>query len=34
MIQQANSWIGYLVSYIAIPAIYYSNTWNVTVAFV
>ena len=34
MIQQANSWIGFLVAYIAIPVIYYSNTWNVTIAFV
>jgi hypothetical protein len=28
LILQANAWIGYVVSYIAIAAIYYSNTWN------
>ncbi|KAI0316557.1 oligopeptide transporter [Amylostereum chailletii] len=28
LIQQANSWIGLIVCYIAIPAIYYSNLWN------
>ncbi|KAH8093252.1 oligopeptide transporter [Cristinia sonorae] len=28
LIQQANSWIGYIFCYIAIMAIYYSNTWN------
>ncbi|KAI0073510.1 oligopeptide transporter [Panus rudis PR-1116 ss-1] len=28
LIQQANSWIGYFFCYIAIMAIYYSNTWN------
>lgn len=28
LIQQANSWIGLFVGYIAIMAIYYSNTWN------
>ncbi|KAI0306870.1 OPT oligopeptide transporter protein-domain-containing protein [Multifurca ochricompacta] len=28
LIQQANSWIGYFFCYIAIAAIYYSNTWN------
>jgi OPT oligopeptide transporter protein len=31
LIQQANSWIGLFFSYIAIAAIYYSNTWNVIV---
>jgi hypothetical protein len=34
LIQQANSWIGFVFCYIAIAAIYYSNTWNVTVTFV
>ncbi|GLB42182.1 putative peptide transporter MTD1 [Lyophyllum shimeji] len=28
LIQQANSWVGYAVCYIAIMGIYYSNTWN------
>ncbi|KAJ2920656.1 hypothetical protein H1R20_g16438, partial [Candolleomyces eurysporus] len=28
LIQQANSWVGYAICYIAIMAIYYSNTWN------
>ncbi|KAF4583571.1 hypothetical protein EYR38_002324 [Pleurotus pulmonarius] len=28
LVQQANSWIGYIFCYIAIMAIYYSNTWN------
>ncbi|KAJ8693416.1 hypothetical protein PTI98_008409 [Pleurotus ostreatus] len=28
LVQQANSWIGYILCYIAIMAIYYSNTWN------
>ncbi|KAI0068493.1 OPT superfamily oligopeptide transporter [Artomyces pyxidatus] len=28
LIQQANSWIGYFFCYIAIVAIYYTNTWN------
>ncbi|KAI9059790.1 oligopeptide transporter [Trametes sanguinea] len=28
LIQQANSWIGYVVCYIAIMGIYYSNVWN------
>ncbi|KAH9998274.1 oligopeptide transporter [Russula vinacea] len=28
IIQQANSWIGLFFSYVAIAAIYYSNTWN------
>ncbi|KAI8968690.1 OPT oligopeptide transporter protein-domain-containing protein [Trametes punicea] len=28
LIQQANSWIGYAVCYIAIMGIYYSNVWN------
>lgn len=28
IMQQANSWIGYFFCYIAIAAIYYSNTWN------
>ncbi|KZV65129.1 oligopeptide transporter [Peniophora sp. CONT] len=26
--QQANRWVGYLISYIAIASIYYSNTWE------
>ena len=34
LIQQANFWVGLFFSYIAIPAIYYSNTWNVSAAFV
>ena len=34
LIQQANSWVGLFFCYIAIPAIYYSNTWNVSVTFV
>ncbi|KAI0955058.1 hypothetical protein AcW1_006752 [Taiwanofungus camphoratus] len=28
LIQQANSWIGYIFCYIAVMGIYYSNTWN------
>ncbi|CAE6446396.1 unnamed protein product [Rhizoctonia solani] len=28
LIQQGNSWIGYGICYIAILAIYYSNTWD------
>ncbi|KAF8230326.1 oligopeptide transporter [Tricholoma matsutake] len=28
LVQQANSWVGCLVCYIAILGIYYSNTWN------
>ncbi|KAG5634544.1 hypothetical protein DXG03_004176, partial [Asterophora parasitica] len=28
LIQQANSWVGYFFCYIAVMAIYYSNTWN------
>ncbi|KAH9890519.1 oligopeptide transporter [Cubamyces lactineus] len=28
LIQQANSWIGYVVCYVAIMGIYYSNVWN------
>ncbi|KAI0373170.1 oligopeptide transporter [Pilatotrama ljubarskyi] len=28
LIQQANSWIGYAVCYIAIMGIYYSDVWN------
>ncbi|KAL0960200.1 hypothetical protein HGRIS_011834 [Hohenbuehelia grisea] len=28
LIQQANSWIGYIFCYIIIMVIYYSNTWN------
>ncbi|KAH9042868.1 oligopeptide transporter [Lactarius hengduanensis] len=28
LVQQANSWIGIFVCYIAIAVIYYSNTWN------
>ncbi|KAI9508128.1 oligopeptide transporter [Russula earlei] len=28
IIQQANSWIGLFICYIATVAIYYSNTWN------
>ena len=27
--QQANSWIGYVICYIAIMGIYYSDVWNV-----
>jgi hypothetical protein len=30
LIQQVNSWIGMFFCYIAILAIYYSDTWNVT----
>ncbi|KAK2461189.1 hypothetical protein APHAL10511_006716 [Amanita phalloides] len=26
--QQANSWVGLAICYIAIPVIYYTNTWN------
>lgn len=28
LIQQANSWIGYVICYVAMAAIYYSNVWN------
>ncbi|KZV61284.1 OPT superfamily oligopeptide transporter [Peniophora sp. CONT] len=28
LVQQASSWIGLALCYIAIPAIYYSNLWN------
>ncbi|TKY86311.1 hypothetical protein EX895_005136 [Sporisorium graminicola] len=28
LIQQANSWIGYAICYIAMAGIYYSNVWN------
>ncbi|KAF8464965.1 oligopeptide transporter [Russula ochroleuca] len=28
IIQQANSWVGFFFSYVAIAAIYYSNTWS------
>ncbi|ESK88505.1 peptide transporter mtd1 [Moniliophthora roreri MCA 2997] len=28
LIQQANSWVGYFICYIAVLAIYYSDTWN------
>nr|AGA20378.1 oligopeptide transporter 7 [Phanerodontia chrysosporium] len=28
LVQQANSWVGLAVCYIAIMGIYYSNTWN------
>ncbi|KAK7022840.1 hypothetical protein VNI00_016921 [Paramarasmius palmivorus] len=28
LIQQANSWVGYFICYVAVLAIYYSNTWN------
>ena len=28
----ANSWIGYFFCYITIMGIYYSNTWNVSLA--
>ena len=34
LIQQANSWVGLIFSYIVLAAIYYSNTWNVIVTFV
>ncbi|KAF5311075.1 hypothetical protein D9619_007886 [Psilocybe cf. subviscida] len=28
LIQQANSWVGYIFCYIVIMVIYYTNTWN------
>ncbi|KAG7448856.1 oligopeptide transporter [Guyanagaster necrorhizus] len=28
LIQQANAWVGYIICYIVISAIYYSNAWN------
>lgn len=28
LLQQANSWIGYAICYIAMAGIYYSNVWN------
>ncbi|KAL0578071.1 hypothetical protein V5O48_003933 [Marasmius crinis-equi] len=28
LVQQANSWIGYLICYVAVIAIYYSNAWD------
>ncbi|KAA1466657.1 OPT superfamily oligopeptide transporter [Dentipellis sp. KUC8613] len=28
LIQQANSWVGYVICYAAIAGIYYSNAWN------
>ncbi|VDB91635.1 unnamed protein product [Peniophora sp. CBMAI 1063] len=28
LIQQANRWVGYVISYVAIAAIFYNNTWN------
>ena len=28
LIMQANTWVGFFFCYIAIAAIYYSNTWN------
>ncbi|KAF9269595.1 oligopeptide transporter [Marasmius fiardii PR-910] len=28
LVQQGNSWIGYFICYVAVIAIYYSNTWN------
>ena len=28
LIMQANTWVGFFFGYIAIAAIYYSNTWN------
>jgi hypothetical protein len=31
LLQQANSWVGLVICYIAISAIYYSNTWNVSI---
>lgn len=33
LILQVNVWVGTIISYFAIPAIYYSNTWNVTAKF-
>ncbi|KAH7340612.1 oligopeptide transporter [Rhizoctonia solani] len=30
LIQQGNSWVGYGICYVAILAIYYSNTWEAT----
>ena len=33
LVQQANTWVGYCFCYIAIAAIYYSNTWNVIISF-
>ena len=29
IVQQANSWFGIAICYIAIMGIYYSNVWNV-----
>ena len=34
LILQAKIWVGVFFSYIAIPTIYYSNTWNVIVTFI
>ena len=31
LILQANAWVELFICYIAIPAIYYSNAWNVSV---
>ncbi|KAF8309084.1 OPT superfamily oligopeptide transporter [Clavulina sp. PMI_390] len=28
LLQQANSWVGYAVCYVAVAGIYYSNVWN------
>ncbi|KZS93887.1 oligopeptide transporter [Sistotremastrum niveocremeum HHB9708] len=28
LVQQANSWIGYVICYVAVAGIYYSNTWD------
>ncbi|KAF9269597.1 oligopeptide transporter [Marasmius fiardii PR-910] len=28
LIQQGNSWVGYFICYVAVIAIYYSDTWN------
>jgi len=30
LIEQGNSWVGLFFCYIIIMAIYYSNTWNVS----
>ena len=30
LIMQANTWVGYFFCYIALTAIFYSNTWNVS----
>lgn len=30
LIQQANSWVGLAICYVAVMGIYYSNLWNVS----